>query len=367
MKTTMTTMTTTLLIGFFASAALVGCGSPSDQHTDLGPASGPLPKRAGAVIVDGCALDTWQTGTLASPATKRLIGEVIFLCLVPRATGEVGPSDPSALANLAATVNLLHGEGYRAKLAVSFTDETGGKYDGAQTAMRLADTQWTSTVIENLKTASAVADGLELDLQRVPGNAGDLVTSFTKGLGDAIRPGRELGMFLPPSTQSPSDVVGGDAFQLPALAPLIDHARVMTLDFSCCSQMPGPTIDSGWAVDAVRFTRGRLGSSSKLDVAFPLYGTDFGPAGQRAVSFLEATGIAKTAQQSLDRGPTGALQFSYRDDSGNHAVWFDDADSTARTLSAWDATTLPLDVGILFYGLGKEDPALFDALSSRTQ
>lgn len=356
----------TLIFGLLASTALLGCSGPSGEHDNVGLTSNrPLAHRPGAVIVDGCALDTWQSGALASSATRRMVGEVIFLCLVPRATGEVGPSDPSAVANLAATVSLLHGEGYRVKLAVSFTDETGGKYDGAQTAAHLADPVWSTAVIAHLKTASAVADGLELDLQRLPGTASALVTSFTRELGVAIRPGKELGMFLPPSIQTPSDIVGGDAFELNALAPLLDHARVMTLDFSCCNQMPGPTIDPGWAVDAARFTRGRMGGT-KVDVAFPLYGTDFGPNGQRAVSFLEASAVANAKHARLDRGPTGALQFTYRDDSGNHAVWFDDAESTARALSAWDATALPLEVGILFYGLGSEDPALFDALSSRT-
>ena len=355
-----------LLLALCAGTALIGCSGPSGEHDHVGLTSTrPLTHRHGAVIVDGCALDTWQTGALASSATKRLVSEVIFLCLVPRATGEVGPSDPSAVANLAATVSVLHGEGYRVKLAVSFTDETGRKYDGGQTAAHLADPVWTKTVIANLKTASDVADGLELDLQRLPNTASALVTAFTKDLGAAIRPGRELGMFLPPSIQTPSDVVGGDAFELGALAPLIDHARVMTLDFSCCNQMPGPTIDPGWAVDAVRFSRARM-PAAKLDVAFPLYGTDFGPSGQRDVSFLEASAVANSKHASIDRGPTGALQFAYRDDTGSHAVWFDDAESTARALSAWDATTLPLDVGIVFYGLGSEDPALFDALSSRT-
>jgi spore germination protein YaaH len=356
----------TLLFGLFASTALLGCSGPSGEHDNVGLTSHrPLAHRHGAVVVDGCALDTWQTGALASSATKRLVSEVIFLCLVPRATGEVGPSDPSAVANLAATVNVLHDEGYRVKLAVSFTDETGRKYDGVQTAAHLADPVWTKTVIANLKTASNIADGLELDLQRLPSTASAFVTSFTTDLAAAIRPGRELGMFLPPSIQTPSDVVGGDAFALDALAPLLDHARVMTLDFSCCNQTPGPTIDPGWAVDAVRFAAARM-PKARIDVAFPLYGTDFGPNGQRAVSFLEASAVANARHAPLERGPTGALQFTYRDDTGDHAVWFDDAESTARALSGWDATTLPLEVGIVFYGLGSEDPALFDALSSRT-
>lgn len=48
-----------------------------------------------------------------------------------------------------------------------------------------------------------------------------------------------------------------------------------------------------------------------------------------------------------------------------HQLWFDDAESTGRALGAWSYDVLPSDVGVLFYGLGAEDPALFNRLSER--
>ena len=99
-------------------------------------------------------------------------------------------------------------------------------------------------------------------------------------------------------------------------------------------------------------------------MAFPLYGWDFGPSGQRSVTYLEAQGVASDTHASVQRGPTGTLYYDWQDESsGSHETWFDDGTSTSWTLAAWDTQTLPADVGVVFWGLGSEDPALWDTLA----
>jgi spore germination protein YaaH len=83
------------------------------------------------------------------------------------------------------------------------------------------------------------------------------------------------------------------------------------------------------------------------------------------VTYLEAFGVASLAQVRIERGPTGAPFFTWRDGAGPHVTWFDDAESTARGLGAWTHDVLPPDVGVLFYGLGAEDPRLWDELAVR--
>ncbi len=84
----------------------------------------------------------------------------------------------------------------------------------------------------------------------------------------------------------------------------------------------------------------------------------------RAVTYLEARGLAATAGARLARGPTHALTFSWSDAQGvPHVVWFDDAVSTTQALAGFRPEVLPADVGVVFYGLGAEDPALFPALA----
>jgi spore germination protein YaaH len=350
------------MLALLAIGAL-GCSGPSGESIDrVGlRAETPLPARAGTVVVDGCVLDTWQRSTLELPGARRVLQEVVFLCLVPRLDGTVGPRDPSATNQLALLIADLKHLGYRVNLAVSFTDESGQRYDGVQTAAFLADAAWRTRFRDTLVPAITPADGVELDLQGLPNEARSPVLAMVTEIAAVVRPGKRLGIFVPPSVTSPSDLPGGEAFARPALAQLVDRVRVMTLDFS--DHGPGPTIDPGWAVDAARLA---LRDAPAVDIAYPLYGTDFGPRGPRSTTWLEAIALARSAGVDIQRGPTTAPFLRYSSFGGEpHELWFDDAESTARALGAWSYDVLPQGVGVLYYGLGAEEPSLFERLSTR--
>jgi spore germination protein YaaH len=352
-------------LGVAALALLAaGCAVPSGETVDrVGLAADtPLPARVGSAVVDGCVLDTWQRATLAAPGARRVLREIILLCLVPRVDGTVGPRDPSAQAQLVQLAADLRNLGYRVHLGVSFTDETGQRYDGAQTRTFLADGAWRARFRETLLPALAPADGVELDLQGLPGDARDSVTALVTEVSQAVRPQKRLGVFVPPSVSVPSDLPGGEAFARVALGKVVDRLRVMTVDFS--DTQPGPTIDPGWAVDAARVA---LAEAPAVDLAYPLYGTDFGPRGRRSTTWLEAVATASSAHAAIARGPTTALFVSYVSPVGAepHTLWFDDATSTGHALGAWSYDVLPSDVGVVFYGLGAEEPGLFERLGAR--
>ncbi|MBX3227297.1 MAG: hypothetical protein KIT84_34825 [Labilithrix sp.] len=345
--------------------ALYACGSDSGgTRGAVGlNADVDLPDRRSSVVVDGCVLDTWQRSTLATASAKRVLrgGDVILLCLVPREDGTVGPRDPSAKAALAGLVGDIKREGYRVHLGVSFTDESGQRYDGAQTRAWLAQPAWQRRFLETVVPAVEAADGVEIDLQKLPDDARADVTSLVRGLAGRIRPQKRLGVFIPPSVTTPSDLPGGEAFNRVELAPHVDRMRVMTLDYS--ESQAGPTIDPGWAVDAVRLAQS---ATPNVDVSFPLYGIDFGPRGVRGVSYNEAIAAAAIGGQPIYRGPTQAAYVSWTSFGGeSHMTWFDDADSTAVALGGWAPPVLGENVGVLFYSLGAEDPKLWDSLARR--
>jgi hypothetical protein len=361
---TRTSWTKLVALGLALSGcAALGCSTSSGETTDslAQRAETPLPSRAGAVIVDGCVLDSWQRATLAGPGARRVLQEVILLCLVPRLDGTVGPRDPSATAQLASLVAELKGEGYSVHLGVSFTDETGQRYDGGQTTAFLGEPAWRTRFRDTLVVALGPADGAELDLQGLPNEARAQVTTMVTEVAQAIRPGKRLGIFVPPSVTIPSDLPGGEAFARATLAAQVDRMRIMTLDYSDTG--PGPTIDPGWAVDAVRLARR---DSLAVDISYPLYGTDFGPRGRRSVTWLEAIATAASFGARVERGPTTAPFVRYSGyGSEPHELWFDDTDSTARALAAWGHDVLPADVGVVFYGLGAEEPGLFERIGAR--
>ncbi|MDB4946295.1 MAG: hypothetical protein JWP97_5829 [Labilithrix sp.] len=350
----------TMGVLFLLASACSGPSGDTTSATGLA-ASPPLPARAGAVIVDGCVLDSWQRSTLATPAARRVLQEVVLLCLVPRVDGTVGPRDPSAQGALARLLGDLRTLGYRATLGVAFTDETGQRYDGAQTEAFLADPAWRARFEETLATAAAPADGIDLDLQQLTNAARDSVSALVTEVSAAVRPAHRLDVLVPPSVTYPSDLPGGDAFDRHVLAGTVDRLRVMTLDYS--ERTPGPTLDPGWAVDAARLA---LVSTPNVDVALPLYGTDFGPRGVRPTTYLEAIGLAAVTHAAIERGPTTAPFFRYADEAGEaHELWFDDAESTATALGAWRHDVLPANVGVVYYGLGAEAPTLFEDLAAR--
>lgn len=354
-----------LAVGGVAMGA-AACDGPTghDEHVvGLGD-NAQVPARLSSVIADTCVLDTWQLATLASASTRKVLagGDVILLCLIPRLDGTVGPRDPSATAYLAGQAQALRAEGYHVRLGVSFTDETGVRFDGEQTHEWLASPVWRAQFLSTIGAVSQSVDGLELDFEQLPDNSRADVTTLVQTLSTQIHPANKtLGIFIPPSISIPSDLPDGDAFDLPAIAPYVDRMRVMTLDYSVGTA--GPTIDPGWAVDATRLA---LSQFDKVDISYPLYGTDFGPRGPRETSYDEAIATTINNRTSIQRGPTGAPFLVYRNDIGeDHAIWFDDAQSTAEALGSWAVPTLPPSVGVTFYGLGKEDPALWDELAAR--
>ncbi|RYE83097.1 MAG: hypothetical protein EOO75_19770 [Myxococcales bacterium] len=188
------------------------------------------------------------------------------------------------------------------------------------------------------------------------------VTALVQGLAAVVRPAGTLGLFVPPSLQSPSDLPGGDAYDLPALAGSLDRVRVMTLDWSCCSRPGGPSTDAAWAAGAVAWAA-QQAPSAQRSVTMPLFGTDFGDRGSRSLTYLEATALARYHDAGVDRSESGTPHFAYTDEAGvGHDVWFDDLLSTRLTLGAW-ADGLPADVGVLYYGLGAEEPDLWRGLA----
>ncbi len=327
-----------------------------------------VPVRRGTVIADGCTLDTFQLETLQTSAAKLVIHDVVLDCLLPHADGTVTPADASAQAQLDGLIAQLHQMGYGVSLAASFVTDNGYVFDGAETAKELADGAWVAKVASNLAQVASAADGVELDLEQLPPSARSSVTQLVAAVASNIRPAKKLGIFLPPSTATPSDVPGGDAFDVATLAQYTDRFRVMTLDFS--GNVAGPTIDSGWAVDAVRFAQAAAPNAT-MDVSFPLYGNDFttsGSGGVRLTTYLEALGLADTYKATPSRGATQELFLDYTDEAHQtHELWYDDATSTLVTLAAWDTKTLPATVGVVFYGFGAEDPALWNAIAGATK
>jgi hypothetical protein len=351
-----------LALAAVVAAGTTGCG-PTDEARQAFEDGGPVPARRGTLVVDSCPMDQFQREILDAAATRAVISEVVLLCLTAHEDGTVGPLDPDVAADLRARSGELRALGYKVSLGLSVGEAPLVLALSARTEALLDDEGWRSSVVAGTAAWATSVDGFDVALPPLSSASRSGVTALVSALDAAVRPQTALGVFIPPSVEAPSDIPGADAYDVPALGAHADRLRVMTLDYACCDGAPGPSIEPGWAVDAVRFARGRAAGAA-LDISMPLFGTDFGPLGARSVTFLEAAALAAYHGSSVERGPTRAPHFAYTSAAGQqHDLWYDDTFSTSLTLRAWDHETLPPDVGVLFYGLGAEDPALWRSLA----
>lgn len=347
-----------ILVLALAAGLLGGCGVHDGDVDRIGAVT----PRAGTVVVEACSLDATQTSSLTADGNAaRVFKDVILLCLAADATGAVTPAGDERAA-LARQIAWLRGAGFHGRLGLTLGADRDHPYDAPTARKLLADGDWRGRVAAAVATLGVDHDGIEIALPSLgDGSARLSVGAFVQAMSGAVRPARPLGLFVPPSVKIPSDLPDGDSYNVSFLAPWVDRIRVMTLDFSCCGAGPGPTIDSGWAVDAAAIA---MNSGAKsLDVAVPLYGYDFGPDGETPIGFAEAHDLAIFYRADVKREASGALHFEYDDRvKGHHAVWYDDTISTVRTLEAWQPGTLSPEVGVVYYGLGAEDPALWLSL-----
>lgn len=342
---------------------LAACG-PGDDRPDT------LRRRPASVVVDGCTLEPAQEASLASDAARRVLDEVILLCLSVR-EGGVTPMDNDARAALSAQSRALQQQGYKVRLGVVGRNDVGIELEPQRFASLIQSTTSRESITATLAEFAKDADGIELSLPPLPASAQAALTIWVGELRKALPAGRTLGVFVPPSITDPSDVPGGDAVDLRALAPSLSSVRLMTLDLHCCENMPGPTTDIDWIGEVVAHAQPRLGTVP-YSVSLPLYGVHFGLAGPRAVTYLEAVGLASQHRMQILRDGSGSLHYAYAEEESDdeeepsaatNVVWFDDARSILRMQSRLDSTQP--GVGVLYYGLGGEDPTLWSELQER--
>lgn len=327
--------------------------------------------RRGAVVVEGCSLDDSQTATLAAASTKKILSEVVLLCASIRADASMSPAAPADRTALAAQVSNIEALGYRVSIASTMGPTWDAPLSPADASSLLQSMNVAVVANAELALVQQVgADGFDFALPTIFSDATTRtdLENLVRRTSSVLRPSLRLGVFTPPSSQSPSDIQGGDAYALAALASYVDEFRLMTLDFSCCGAPLGPTTDPGWAVDVERFNE-PASKPAAISVAYPLYGWDTvvgSSAAPKPVTWASATALAATTRANLSRGPTGAPYFDYvASDGSRHEVWFDDATSTLHALHAWDGALASgtSGVGVVYYGLGAEDPQLWNAIA----
>lgn len=335
-----------------------------------------LPQRHAAVLIDGCSLDSEQNATLRGEAARGVLSEVVLLCLSLDDQGQVSPREGDATA-LRSTIAALRQLGYSVGLGVTAVDSDDDEQPKEEISAWLARLAWRLRSVNELASYAAQADSLQIALPEVLNSSRADLTTWVSALSQRLRPTGKIGLFIPPSSQDPSDQSGGDAYDLAALLPRVDRLRALSVE-AASGEAPGATFDADWVAQVGKFALARV-PAAKLDVSVPLYGVDFQllPGGGRQIgeestlSHSEAVALAKRYSRTPEGESGEARHFAYTDGTNNaHEVWYEDSDSILQGLAALPTDTLPQAVGVVFVGLGGEDaqlwPDLLDALADET-
>jgi spore germination protein YaaH len=305
-------------------------------------------------------LDSAQIDSVLRARSAAVADDLIIVCATAAADGSVHLAGGVTHEALVSQIFMLRNSGVRVKLGLTFGGGPGAAIQPTEASRMLADPSWRLSVIEAL--TSFDADGYELAFPQFANASRKDLVAFAQALSTQARPARTVGVFAPPSAADPSDLPGGDAYDLRSLRPHVDRVRLMTLDFSCCGSPPGPTLDPLWASNVAFQAIGKI-PEAMVDVAIPLYGVHFEPAQQRYISHAQALALSVSHQVVIQRTDQLIPHFQYRDNSQMHDVWFDDATSTLSYLASWRAPSIPASVGVVYYGLGSEDGSLWSSIA----
>ena len=143
---------------------------------------------------------------------------------------------------------------------------------------------------------------------------------------------------------------------LAALSRAADRVQIMLYHEHWRKSAPGPMASPAW-IRRVLDAAFRHGEKQKIVPVLKLAGMDWSPKDAESVSHQDALQLAKDRGAKIERDAKDSVPyFRYRDEgSGEHAVYFEDAESINAKRQALEAMGLS---SVVFWSLGGEDPDL---------
>src|SRR5579859_4967711 len=254
-------------------------------------------------------------------------------------------------------------------------------------------------------------DGLDVDIEGVLPSDRAAFTNFAARLGQALHGNGKLFTMALPAKSFDTKTGWAGAADYAALAPSLDHAIIMTYEYSGATTPPGSTAPQQWVDRVLAYTTSVI-PPGKVLLGVALYGRDWNltqGGRSRAVTYPQAAITAETAGVTIATDPTtrsGTFQYaspagqqppqpapvlSFAHDivthlpsacpiqppteppphftptptaSGvlvQHEVWIENAASVRARL---DLAARYDIAGVAFWRLGQEDPAAWPVIAS---
>lgn len=220
----------------------------------------------------------------------------------------------------------------------------------------LASPSAEARAIENMLTLVEVNgyDGVNLDFEGIAPGDRTRFTNFVRALAQVFHAhGYYVTLSVPAETANEPHNGWTGAFDYRALGRYADLLMLMAYDQHNLSSSAGPVAASAW-VNQVLSYAARVVPRQKIILGVPGYGYEWAPAGGQALSYQQATQLARQYGRAAASG-----HFTYIQGGQVHSVWFE---NTATFLKKVHLVVGYGIRGIALWRLGIEDPKIWNFL-----
>lgn len=209
-------------------------------------------------------------------------------------------------------------------------------------------------------------DGIDIDYEMFPYATREPFSIFVEELAEALHAnGRLLAVTVHAKTEDEPPFPSAAAQDWQRLAAAADIFNLMTYDYTSRNEPPGPVADLGWVNDVIEYALSTT-AANRVRVGIPFYGYSWtrGRPPARATTWEAAARLVEQFKlEPVRDAASGELNLEL-DVSGlpTQEIYVSDAATTAGRLQALGGSATG---GIAIWGIGGEDPAIWQVLRSQ--
>lgn len=203
--------------------------------------------------------------------------------------------------------------------------------------------------------------GINLDLEGVKIDNKTKYINFVRKMSNIFHKNDcVLGLSIPAKTENNRDSSWSGAYDYNKLSPIVDEIIIMAYDYHWSGGPPGAIAPLNWVRDVIDYAILEI-PFEKLYIGIPFYGYDWVLGSDnraKALSFQQIKELLKITNSTIQWDQDSQTPyFVYRDQLGEHEVWFENGKSISKKLQLVKDFHIR---GAAFWRLGLEDEFLWN-------
>lgn len=215
---------------------------------------------------------------------------------------------------------------------------------------------------ELISTAKAHGfSGIDIDYENLQYNLRDSFSEFARELSVATRNEKlDFSITVQPKDREKTSM-GAGTMDLKALCETADRVQIMLYNQHSGRTAPGPMATPDWIKSILNYSLSKC-SRDKLVSVLKVSGMAWSQDNTFAIQHDEVTNILQQHQIAVKIDPRGQTPFfQYSENNVEYTVYYENA---ASIMSKMDGILKQQLAGIVFWSIGREDPALLQQLEN---